>query len=136
MGERPDIATSTSSTGHALAAGAYLDAHFAMCRPEYEVMLRSVGLQAGWHVLDAGCGRGNYLPLIAEAVRPAGAIAALDLAPENIAAVTQSVAAWGLPTPVTTHLGTIIALPFPDGAFDAVWCANTTQYLTDDGLSR
>ena len=136
MSERQtDIAASTASTGHALAAGAYLDAHFAMCRPEYEAMLHSVGLQAGCHVLDAGCGRGNYLPLIAAAVGPTGAIAALDLAPENIATVTQSVGALGLPTPVTTHLGTIVTLPFPDDAFDAVWCANTTQYLTDDELT-
>jgi arsenite methyltransferase len=133
--QRPDIAASTSSAGHALAAGAYLDAHFAMCRPEYEAMLRSVGLQPGWRVLDAGCGRGNYLPLIAEAVGQTGEIAALDLVPENIAAVTQSVAAWGLRTPVTTHVGTIVSLPFPGDTFDAVWCANTTQYLTDDELA-
>jgi ubiquinone/menaquinone biosynthesis C-methylase UbiE len=133
--QRPDIAASTSSAGHALAAGAYLDAHFTMCRPEYEAMLRSIGLQPGWRVLDAGCGRGSYLPLIAEAVGPAGEIAALDLAPENIAAVTESLAAWELPTPVTTHVGSIVSLPFPDDAFDAVWCANTTQYLADDELA-
>ena len=136
MDERsPDRAASTSSAGHALAAGTYLDAHFEMCRPEYEAMLRSVGLQPSWRVLDAGCGRGNYLPVIAEAVGPAGAIAALDLAPENIAAVVQSLAAWGLPTPVTAQVGSIVALPFPDRTFDAVWCANTTQYLTDDELT-
>ena len=132
---RPDSAASTSSTGHALAVGTYLDAHFAMCRPEYEAMLRSVGLQPGWRLLDAGCGRGNYLPVIAEAIGPTGTIAALDLAPENIAAVEQSVAAWGLTTPVTTQIGTVLALPFPDESFDAVWCANTTQYLTDDELA-
>lgn len=131
----PDSAASTSSAGHAFATGTYLDAHFAMCRPEYEAMARSVGLQSGWHVLDAGCGRGNYLPVIAEAVGPAGAIAALDLAPENVATVAQSVARSGLSAPVTTHVGTILALPFPDDCFDAVWCANTTQYLTDDELA-
>lgn len=133
MSARPPItAASTSSTGHACATGTYLDAHFEMCRPEYEAMVRSVGLQPRWHVLDAGCGRGNYLPLIAEAVGPTGAIAALDLASENIATVEQSVAMWSLPTPVTTQIGSIVALPFPDDSFDAVWCANTTQYLTDD----
>lgn len=135
MSERPpDRAASTTSTGHVLAAGPYLDAHFAMCRPEYEAMLRSVGLQPAWRVLDAGCGRGNYLPVIAEAVGPTGAITALDLAPENIATVEESLAAWGLPTPVTTRISSILALPFPDDSFDAVWCANTTQYLTDDEL--
>ncbi len=132
---QPEIAASTSSAGHAMAAGTYLDAHFEMCRPEYEAMLRSVGLQPTWSVLDAGCGRGNYLPVIAEAVGPTGMIAALDLAPENIATVEQSVVEWGLLPPVTTQIGSVLALPFPDGSFDAVWCANTTQYLTDDELA-
>ncbi|HEX5505601.1 MAG TPA: methyltransferase domain-containing protein, partial [Thermomicrobiales bacterium] len=26
-------------------------------------------------------------------------------------------------------------LPYPDASFDAVWCANTTQYLTDEELA-
>ncbi|MDQ2785900.1 MAG: hypothetical protein M3Y58_12955 [Chloroflexota bacterium] len=30
--QRTDRAASTTSTGHVLAAGTYLDAHFAMCR--------------------------------------------------------------------------------------------------------
>src|SRR5258707_11703351 len=94
-----------------------------------------MAVQPVWRVLIAGCVRVNDVPLIAEAVGPTGAIAALDLAPENIVTVTQSVAIWGLATPVTTHVGSIVALPFPNDAFDAVWCANTTQYLTDDELT-
>ena len=30
-------------------------------------------------------------------------------------------------------VGTVLALPYPDAGFDAVWFANTTQYLTDEG---
>src|SRR5687767_14836205 len=44
------------STGHILATGAWLDTHFEACRSEYEAMLESVGIAAGWFVLDAGCG--------------------------------------------------------------------------------
>jgi len=29
----------------------------------------------------------------------------------------------------------VLALPYPDDAFDAVWFANTSQYLTDDELA-
>ncbi len=47
----------------------------------------------------------------------------------------QSIVTWGLITPVTAHLGSIVALPFPDGSFDAVWCANTRLYLPDDELA-
>ena len=76
-----------SSTGQVGTAACFLDAHFEACRDAYETMLRSVGLEAGWHVLDAGCGAGSFLPLIAELVGPGGRLAALDWAADNIAAV-------------------------------------------------
>jgi arsenite methyltransferase len=74
-----------SSTGQALTGADWLDVHFEAERPEYEQMVRSVGIQPGWRVLDAGCGGGSFLPLIAEAVGPVGRIAALDHAPDNSA---------------------------------------------------
>ena len=68
----PDIVREQTST--------YLDAHFEACRPAYEAMLRSVGLEPGWRVLDAACGSGGFLPLIAEQIGPNGSIAAFDIA--------------------------------------------------------
>jgi len=62
------IQTHASSTGVVLATVDWLDIHFEACSPEYALMLRSVGLQAEWHVLDAGCGSGSSLPLLAEIV--------------------------------------------------------------------
>ena len=123
-----------SSQGHALAGVDWLDVHFEAERPEYEAILRSVGLRHGWHVLDAGCGAGGFLPLIAAEVGPTGRITALDLAPENVAVVAQRVAGWALDCPVSTRVGSVLDLPLADGGFDAVWCANTSQYLSDDDL--
>jgi hypothetical protein len=48
--------TPVSFTHKTGTAPAYLDLHFEACRPAYEAMLRSVGLQSGWRVIDAGCG--------------------------------------------------------------------------------
>ncbi len=48
-----------SSTGQLMTDAGWLDAHFETYRPEYEAMLRSVGIRPGWHVLDAGCGGGE-----------------------------------------------------------------------------
>lgn len=130
----PEIEPHESSTGHIFAASGWLDAHFEAAQPEYEAMVRSVGFQPGWRVLDAGCGNGSFLPLLAALVGPSGALAALDLAPENVDAVRERIAAWRLPCPVEAEVGGVAALPYPDASFDAVWCANTSQYLGDDEL--
>ncbi len=108
--------------------------HLEACRPEYEEMLRSVGISPGWAVLDAGCGSGGHVPLLAELVGSAGRVAALDLAPENVAAVEERLAGWALPCPVTAQAESLAALPYPDGRFDAVWCANTTLHFDDEEL--
>lgn len=121
-----------SSTGHALADAEWLDVHFEACRAEYEAAVRLVGIQAGWRVLDAGCGSGSFLPVIAELVGSNGHLSALDLAPENITTVDARLGEMNLPCPVETSVGSVLELPYPEGHFDAVWCANMAQYLTDD----
>lgn len=125
-----DSATTTSSTGHALAEASWLDVHFEVARAEYEAMLRDVGLQTGWHVLDAGCGGGSFLPLMSELVGATGKITALDLAEENVAIVKQRAAADHFSCEVKVQQGSLLQLPFEDDSFDAVWCANVVQYLT------
>lgn len=124
-----------SSTGQALTGGGWLDVHFEMARPEYEAQLRAVGIQPGWHVLDAACGSGSFLPWLAELVGPSGALTALDLARDNVALVERRMQGGDLPCPVEVQAGTVLALPYPDASFDAVWLANSSQYLTDDELA-
>lgn len=118
-----------------MTGAAWLDVHFEANRPEYEAQVRAVGIRPGWRVLDAGCGAGNFLPWLADLVGPDGSLAALDLAPDNIALVEARAAGWRMATPVAARVGSVLALPYADDAFDALWCANTTQYLTDDGLT-
>ena len=124
----------TTSKGHSMSEANYLDSHYLACQPEYEMMLKSVGLQAGWRVLDAGCGSGSFLPLMSQLIGPTGQIDALDMAPENVAHV-QGLQDQGVyACPVTVQAGSVSQLPYEDDTFDAIWCANTTQYLSDDDL--
>lgn len=134
MSTKASAAGHASSTGQVFAAVDWLDARFETARPGYEAIVGSVGIQPGWRVLDAGCGTGGFLPLLADLVGPSGALAALDIAAENIATVQARLTGWGLPCSVETRVGGLDALPFPDACFDVVWCANVTQYLSDDDL--
>jgi SAM-dependent methyltransferase len=134
MNEDPRL-THASSTGQTGTASGFLDAHFETCRPEYEAMLRSVGLQRDWRVLDAACGSGSFLPLIAELVGPGGAIAAFDLAPDNVERARAQLADGPRRPPVEVRVASLTALPYADGAFDAAWCANALEYLSDDELA-
>ena len=120
-----------TSTGGALSGAGWLDVHFEACRPEYEEMLRFVGVPPGARALDAGCGSGGYLPLLSELVGDGGSVYALDLAPENVALVEERRASGELPRLAEAREGTLSALPHEDDSFDALWCANTTQYLGD-----
>src|SRR5262249_30431910 len=110
--------------------------HFQACRPEYEAMLRSIGLQSGWHVVDAGCGSGGFLPLMAELVGPNGSIAAFGLAADSIAHVQCIVAESSPACPIEARVASFTtALPYPDGKFDAVWCANSLEYVSEEELT-
>jgi ubiquinone/menaquinone biosynthesis C-methylase UbiE len=129
----------TSSTGLAFTDAAIVDTHFEACRPTYLDLLDRVGVRPGWRVLDAGCGTGAFLPRLAELVGAGGRVSGIDLAEENVALAGRramaSVASAGVRAcPVETRQGSLLALPYPDSSFDAVWCANTVQYLDDDEL--
>ncbi|MEZ4571016.1 MAG: class I SAM-dependent methyltransferase [Thermomicrobiales bacterium] len=123
-----------TSTGHQFSAGDWLDLHFEINAAEYAKLVAMAGFEPGWHVLDAGSGSGSYLKSLAGEVGVTGKLTALDLAPENVALVEARVASEGLEPDVDAVTGSILDVPFPEDSFDGVWCANVTQYLTDDEL--
>lgn len=121
-----------SSTGLDFTESSIVDAHFAACRGPYLELLHAAGIRAGWHVLDAGCGGGTFLPALAELVGPRGRVSAIDLAAEHVPLAARQ--GSGVGCPVDVRQGSLLRLPYPDATFDAVWCANTVQYLDDDEL--
>jgi arsenite methyltransferase len=117
--------------GHELSGTAWLDAHFMSARAEYEEALRSVGIQSGWAVLDAGCGPGGFLPWIAALTGATGRIAALDLAPEHVENIKKQIIIGAYPSNIAAKAGGLTALPYADAEFDCVWSANVLEYLND-----
>jgi arsenite methyltransferase len=132
LGEVDVTGIAVTSAGHLRSDADHLDRHFKYARAEYEASLQYVGIQPGWNVLDAGCGGGNFLPLISAAVGSTGKIFAVDLAPENVYRAAQLAKECGLAAPVHVQTGNIVKLPFDDGAFDCVWSANVMQYLSEE----
>jgi ubiquinone/menaquinone biosynthesis C-methylase UbiE len=133
MSMKTNRAIELHSAGHATLCGSFwLDAHFAVRMAECEAAVRSVGIQPGWRVLDAGCGTGPFLPWLAELVGPGGRLAAIDLAASHIERVRAH--AHELACPVDARVSSILELPFADRSFDAVWTSYTSEYLTDAQL--
>jgi len=130
--ENSDAALQKSATGQPLACTAWLDAHFEQSRSIYEAIVAATPLEPGWHILDAGCGPGSFIAALAGRVGPTGALSALDLDAANLAVAEQRVTASPVGCPVSFTMGSVTNLPFPDNTFDSVWCANVSQYLTDD----
>ena len=132
MSNDHSVDTHQATSGGHMTDANYLDDHYAAMQPEYEHMLRSVGIGQGWKVLDAGCGGGSYLRLLTELVGEAGHVTATDLAPENVQRVLERIDRAEFNCDVKARTANVTELPFPDDSFDAVWCAAVTQYLSDD----
>jgi SAM-dependent methyltransferase len=91
-------------------------------RPLFDAVLDRVGAGPGTRLLDAGCGAGLCAGLAA--ARGAQAVG-LDAA-EGLVALARERHA-----PAAFVVGDLEALPFPDGAFDAVVACNSVLYAAD-----
>jgi ubiquinone/menaquinone biosynthesis C-methylase UbiE len=129
------VQVAATSTGSALSEASYLDARFLAAQAEYEDMLRWAQISPSSQVLDAGSGSGAFLPLLCELTGAGGALTALDLAPENIAACQDLLSKLQPSCATATAVGSVLRLPFADQSFDFAWCANTSQYLADAELT-
>ncbi|HEY8472339.1 MAG TPA: methyltransferase domain-containing protein [Natronosporangium sp.] len=86
-------------------------------------------LRPGMAVLDAGCGVGSIALDIARRIAP-GRLTGIDVDPGQIEVARRSAADRGIDN-VVFETGSVTALPFPDGSFDAVYANAVLQYLPD-----
>jgi ubiquinone/menaquinone biosynthesis C-methylase UbiE len=91
-------------------------------------VLSLLGPQPGERVLDIGSGPGYLLASIAEAVGPTGAACGVDpsSAMNALAAARTDGMSW-----VRVDDGDAVALPFPDGGFDAAVSTQVYEYVAD-----
>jgi SAM-dependent methyltransferase len=94
---------------------------------ERRIALELLGLSAGDRVLDVGCGPGNFTRLFARGVTAEGLVVGLDASATMLDRALQE----GVPRCVAYVRGDAAALPFADGAFDAVCCFAALYLIAD-----
>ena len=104
--------------------------HRAFAR-ELRSMLDVLPLAAGQSVLDMACGDGVYSPWLAEKVGPSGRVVAVDVMPEYLELARKEATKSPLANVIAFLAAPIESLPFDDGAFDAVWCAQSLYSLPE-----
>ena len=91
-----------------------------------------LALHSGERVLDIGCGIGG--PARWFAAKYGVQVTGVDLTPEFCAAAEALNAATGLADRVRITQGSALALPVPDGAFDAAYSQNVIMNIADKQL--
>jgi ubiquinone/menaquinone biosynthesis C-methylase UbiE len=104
----------------------YLASAFA---PWANALIAVAGLKAGERVLDVACGTGVVARHAAPVAGASGRVVGLDLN-EDMLRVARAHSA-GVNPPIEWRLGNAAQLPFPAGAFDAVFCQQALQFFAD-----
>jgi SAM-dependent methyltransferase len=112
--------------------------------PELQRAIASLGLTPGMRVLDAGCGQGEALQWLFDAVAPRGSVIGIDLAAAHVAAArdkwsgqaNSAVDSNPLPKPgapgrVTVLQADVMHPPFAPRSLDLVWSVNTINHLRE-----
>jgi SAM-dependent methyltransferase len=98
----------------------------AFAQPELRHAIASLRLQSGMQVVDVGCGTGEVLNWLSEAVGSAGLVVGMELAGAHAACARLSAAAC-----VPVLQADLLRAPLRAGAFDLVWCVNTINHLRE-----
>lgn len=84
----------------------------------YRQRLRAIAFNGLDHILDAGCGFGQWTLALADLNNH---VSSLDAKATRIDVLNDILARFDIHN-VTTHVGRIEEVPYPDAAFDAVFC--------------
>jgi len=92
-------------------------------------LLELAELEPGWRVLDVGSGLGGPARFLA--AECGCHVTGLDLHPEFCAVATELSHLTGLADRTRFQQGNALAMPFADGAFDAVWTIQMQMNIAD-----
>jgi ubiquinone/menaquinone biosynthesis C-methylase UbiE len=117
--------------GLPLNAIEWLETHHRSKAPEREQMIRDLHLKKDSSVIDAGCGPGLWIPLLARAIGPGGRITGVDISPAALVTAQQRSHGRWYQHQVQYRQGVLEQLPVQRGSTDVIFSANVSQYLAD-----
>lgn len=94
--------------------------------------LEALRFPGGSSGLDAGCGIGSHLSLLAQAVEPGGRITGLDRSGEHLRLAREAVRQSGLANRISFRQGDVSALPFESRTFHWAWSADCVGLIPED----
>ena len=100
----------------------------AIFRPWASDLLDLAAPRLGERVLDVACGTGIVSRLAAECVGAAGTVVGLDINPAMLDVASSESTTGAV---IDWRQASVDAIPFPDGAFDLVFCQQALQFFPD-----
>ena len=93
--------------------------------PRYEAAVAALGPPVGGVALDAACGTGRALPILAAAVGPAGTVVGVDVTPEMLGEATR----LGRRSAAALVQADVGRLPLGDASVDATLAAGLLPHI-------
>lgn len=109
----------------------WLETHHRSKAAERERMIRDLHLKRGGLVVDAGCGPGLWIPLLARAIGKRGHIIGVDLSTEALVTAQRRHAGTSYQQQVQYKCAALEQLPVAEQSVDSIFSANVSQYLPD-----
>ena len=106
------------------------DASAPLRDPVMREAIRLLGFPEGSSGLDAGCGIGNHLLLLAEAVGPEGDITGLELFADFVTHAQKLTKSSGISNQVSIRQGDVNEMPFEDDTFDWAWSVDCVGHVS------
>jgi len=130
-----DFASSDKIDERVEALVRFLDALHQLpgIRSNHKRTIKLLGIEDGFHLLELGCGAGNYSHDVFPLVGVGGRVVGLDQSQAFIDVARKRAKEFGMP--IEYVVGDVQAIPFPDGTFDGCRVERVLQYVDDPRIA-